>query len=132
MTFQAAGRYAEAAEAFNQTIKVNPNDAKAYARLGMAYSAMEKHKDAIVVYKMALQIDGSVLGAPRLLHVGSLLSGAEKSSEALSAFKQALYIARAEAIDLEQKQPQRYPSLEQLHYGVGNRLPEFETFRRID
>ena len=119
VAFQAAGRYAEAAEAFNQTIKVDPNDAKAYAGLGMAYTALQKHKDAIVVYKMALQINESVLGAPAYYMWGHSYLALDKTSEALSAFKQSLDIKRAEALDPERKEIQRYPSLEQLHYGIG-------------
>jgi TonB family protein len=119
VTLQASGRYAEAAEAFNQAIKFNPNDANAYARLGMAYSAMLKHKDAIPVYKMALQINKGALGAPAYYMWGHSYLALEKTSDALKAFKQALSISKAQAVDLERKETQRYPSLEQLHYGMG-------------
>ncbi len=119
VTLQASGRYAEAAEAFNQAIKFNPNDANAYARLGMAYSAMLKHQDAIPVYKMALQINGSALGAPAYYMWGHSYLALAKTSDALKAFKQALSITKAESIDPERKETQRYPSLEQLHYGIG-------------
>ena len=119
VTSQASGRHAEAAEAFNQAIRINPNDANAYARLGMAYSALQKHKDAIVVYKMAHQTDRNVLGAPAYYMWGHSYLALDKSSDALSAFEQALYITRSESIDLEGKETPRYPSLEQLHYGMG-------------
>jgi Flp pilus assembly protein TadD/outer membrane biosynthesis protein TonB len=116
---QAAGRYAEAAEAFNQAIRVDPNDANAYARLGMAYSATQKHKDAIVVYKMAVQTNQSAIGALAYYMWGHSYLALDKNSDALSAFKQALYIKKAEAVDPEGKETQRYPSLEQLHYAMG-------------
>jgi TonB family protein len=119
VTFQASGRFAEAAEAFNQAITVNPNDANAYARLGMAYSALQKHKDAIVVYKMALQTNRRALGAPAYFMWGHSYLAVEKNSDALSAFKQALFIKKAEAIEVEKKETQQYPSLEQLHYSLG-------------
>ncbi|MFN2511906.1 MAG: TonB family protein [Pyrinomonadaceae bacterium] len=119
VTLQASGRYAEAAEAFNQAIKFNPNDANAYARLGMAYSAVLKHKDAIPVYKMALQINGSALDAPAYYMWGHSYLALEKTSDALKAFKQALSIIKAQSIDPERKETQRYPSLEQVHYGIG-------------
>jgi TonB family protein len=119
VTFQASGRFAEAAEAFNQAITVNPNDANAYARLGMAYSALQKHKDAIVVYKMALQTNRRALGAPAYYMWGHSYLAVEKNSDALSAFKQALFIKKAEAIEVEKKETQQYPSLEQLHYSLG-------------
>ncbi|MBA3514412.1 MAG: TonB family protein [Pyrinomonadaceae bacterium] len=119
VALQAAGSYADAAEAFNQTVKLDPNDAKAYARLAMAYSALQKHKDAIVVYKMALQTNPGVLDALTYYMWGHSYLALDKTSEAVAAFKRALYITRAEAIDLEQKETSRYPSLEQLHYGMG-------------
>lgn len=119
VAFQASGRYSEAAEAFNQAIRHDPNDANAYASLGMAYSAMEKHEDAIVVYKMALQTNRSALGAPAYYMWGHSNLALDKISDALSAYKQALHIMRAEAKDLERKETLRYPSLEQLHYGMG-------------
>lgn len=119
VTFQAAGQFTEAAEAFNQAIKLNPNDADAYARLGMAYSAMLKHMDALVVHKMAHHINGSALGAPAYYMWGHSYLALEKNSEALQAFKQALEITRNQAIDPERKDIQSYPSLEQLHYGMG-------------
>jgi TonB family protein len=119
LAFQSVGRYAEAAEAFDQTIRANPNDANAYARLAMTYTALQKHKDAIPVYKMAHQINASVLGASAYYMWAHSYLAIEKSSEALAAFKQALDIKRAEAVDPEQKETQAYPSLELLHYGMG-------------
>lgn len=119
VTFQASGRFAEAAEAFNQAVKLNPNDADSYARLGMAFSAMLKHQDAIPVYKMASQIDRSALSAPAYYMWGHSYLALEKTSDALKAFKQALQIIKAQSIDPEGKETQAYPSLEQLHYGMG-------------
>jgi TonB family protein len=119
LTFQAAGRHSDAADAFNETIKFNPNDANAYSRLGMSYSVMAKHKDALIVYKMARQINGSVLGADAYYLWGHSYLALGKNSEALSSFKQALYIMRAEAADPEKKEPRRFPPLEDLHYGMG-------------
>lgn len=117
--FQAAGQYPEAAEAFNQAVKLNPNDANAYARLGMAYSSMLKHTDALVVYKMAANINRDVLGAPAYYMWGHSYLALEKNSEALQAFKRAFAITKADAVDPEGKETQRYPSLEQLHYSLG-------------
>jgi TonB family protein len=119
VTFQSAGRYTEAAEAFSQTIKVDPNDAKAYARLAMAYTALHRDKDAIIVYKMAHQINASVLDAPAYYTWGHSYLALDKSSDALAAFKQALDIKRVEAVDPARKETPGYPSLEQLHYAMG-------------
>lgn len=117
--FLAAGRYEEAAEALNQAIRVDPNDANAYMKLAMSYSGMHKDKEALAGYKMTTQIKQSVLDAPAYyMWAGSYLA-LNKTSEAISAFKQALYIVRAEAIGLEPTKIQSFPSMEQLHHGLG-------------
>jgi TonB family protein len=119
MALQASGRHAEAAEAFNQAVRLDPNDAQAYGRLAMSYSELQKHTEAIVVYKMAAQTDGTVLGAQAYYMWGQSYLALEKNSDALRAFKQALDITRADAIDPERKEVKGYPLLEQLHYALG-------------
>ena len=119
VAFQASGRHTDAAEAFNQAVSVDPNYANAYGRLAMSYSELQKHKEAIAVYKMAVQTDRSALGAPGYYMWGHSYLALEKTSEALSAFKQALYITRADAIDPERKEENGYPLPEQLHYAMG-------------
>ncbi len=119
VAFQASGRHTEAAEALNQAVRVDPNFANAYGRLAMSYSELQKHKEAIAVYKMALQTNPSVLSAQAYYMWGQSYLALKKTSEAISAFKQALYITRADAIDPERKESPRFPSLEQLHYAMG-------------
>ncbi len=119
MAFQVSGRHAEAAEAFNQAVRVDPNYANAYGRLAMSYSELQKHKEAIAVYKMAVQTDPSVLGAQAYYMWGHSYLALEKTSEALSAFKQALSITRADAIEPQRKEATGYPLPEQLHYAMG-------------
>ena len=114
----AAGRYEQAAAAFNHVIQVDPNDADGYLKLAMSYSGMRKDKEAIAGFKMAAQIKKSVFDVRAYyLWAGSYVA-LDKNSEAISAFKEALKIKRAEAIELEPK-PQSFPSLELLHYGLG-------------
>ncbi len=118
VAFLASGRYQEAIQALNQAIKVDPNDVSAYIKLGMSYSGLQKDKEAIAVLKMAVQINRSALDAPAYFLLGQSYLGLSKNSEALAAFKQALFITRAEAIGLE-KEIQKIPTPEQLHYGMG-------------
>ncbi|MCM3870851.1 MAG: TonB family protein [Pyrinomonadaceae bacterium] len=116
---QASGRHSEAAEAFNQAVRLDPNDAQAYGRLAMSYSELQRHTEAIAVYKMAVQTDGTVLGAQAYYMWGQSYLALEKNSDALKAFKQALAITRADAIDQERKEVKDHPSLEQMHYALG-------------
>lgn len=115
----AAGRYEQAAAAFNQAIQVNPNDANAYLKLAMSYSGMRKDKEAIAGYKMAAQINEAVFDVRAYYFWAGSYVAIDKNTEAISIFKKALKIRRAETIELEPTQSQNYPSLEVLHHGLG-------------
>lgn len=129
VAFLASGRYEDAAEALNQAVRAEPNDAITYMKLGMSHSGMHKNKEAIVNYKMASQINQSVLDASAYYMWGGSYLALNKTSEAISAFKQALYIMRAEAIGLEPKTAQSFPSQEQLHHGLGIAYMNSRRFR---
>jgi TonB family protein len=43
----ASGKYKDAVESFTQAVALNPQDAIAHAKLGLAYSALGEHKPAI-------------------------------------------------------------------------------------
>ncbi|MCM3902134.1 MAG: TonB family protein [Pyrinomonadaceae bacterium] len=128
LELQASGQHAEAAEALNQAVRVNPNDANAYGRLAMSYSTLKKHKEAVAVFKMAVQTDRSVLGAQAYYLWGHSYLALKRTQDALTAFKQSLYIVRADAIDPERKLVMGYPSPEQLHYAMGMAYLEWKHF----
>ena len=113
------GRYEEAARALHQAIETDPNDANAYLTLAMSYSAMNKHKEAVVGYKMVARIKPSALDASAYYMLGGSLLALDKNSDAISAFKRALNINRAEAVGLESTAIQGFPSLEQLNQAIG-------------
>ncbi|MDQ3668288.1 MAG: TonB family protein, partial [Acidobacteriota bacterium] len=119
VTFQASGRYAEAAEAFNQSIRLNPNDAIAYLKLGLAYSGLRQYKEALVGFKMAARIKREVVDAEGYYRWGYAYSTLGELSNAQDAFKQALYIARAEAADPGVEKAENSPLLEEIHYSLG-------------
>jgi TonB family protein len=118
LTFLAAGYFAEAAAEFSQAVQTNPNDANAYAKLAMSLSGLGKDKEALAGYKMAAQISPSVLDAAAYYNWGKSYLALEKNSDAVSAFKQALSLMRAEAIGLEPKTV-GMPSAEQVHHYMG-------------
>lgn len=62
-----SGRYEEAIEAFNQSIKINPNDAGAYYNLGEIYKKMGKDKESIDYFKEAIKHDSCFTKAYRNL-----------------------------------------------------------------
>ena len=118
LTFLAANYFAEAAAEFSQAVQANPNDANAYAKLAMSLSGMGKDQEALAGYKMAAQISPSVLDAAAYYNWGKSYLSLEKNSDAISAFKQALSLMRAEAIGLEPKTV-GMPSAEQVHHYMG-------------
>jgi len=119
VAFLTAGNYEEAATALNQAVQVNPNDANAYLKLALSYSALHKDKEAVAGYKMAKQIERSVFDAPAYFNWGRSYLALDKNSDAISAFKQTLSLMRAEAIGLEPKTSASAPSLEQVHHHLG-------------
>jgi Flp pilus assembly protein TadD len=119
VTFLIAGNYEEAATALNQAVQANPNDANAYLKLALSYSALHKDKEAVAGYKMAKQIERSVFDASAYFNWGRSYLALDKTSDAISAFKQTLTLMRAEAIGLEPKTSASVPSLEQVHHHLG-------------
>jgi tetratricopeptide (TPR) repeat protein len=118
LTYLAAGAYKEAVEAFNQSIRLNPNDAIVYMKLGLAYSALRKYKEAVNGLKMAIRINPEIVNAEAYYYLGYSYFERGNHKDALEAFKQALYLTRAEVIDKDAAAEQSFP-LEQIHYSLG-------------
>ncbi len=117
LSFLRAGRDAEAVEALKKAVYLNPQDSQAYAKLGLAYSALGKHTEAIAVFKMAADIKREVLDAEANYRLGEAYTAIGKHSEALKAFKQALYVKRAETID--GSPGSGFPESADLHFSLG-------------
>ncbi|MEP6921237.1 MAG: tetratricopeptide repeat protein [bacterium] len=119
LMFLAAGRYQDAVEALNEALRADPNDALSYAKLAMSYSALHQDTEAVANFKMASQIKQSVIDAPAYYMWGGSYLALNKTSAAIAAFVQALYIVRADAVSAEPKKIRRFPSEDQLHQGMG-------------
>ena len=118
MTHLAANRFPEAVKSLNESVRLNPNDAQTYLKLGVAYSSQAQYKEAVAVLKMALQIKREVVDAQGFYHLGTAYSNLGKHSDALNAFKQALYIMRADAVDT-QSTAKNAPPLAHVYHGIG-------------
>lgn len=55
--FSRIGDYQKAIDDCHQAIRYDANYGKAYGRLGLAYSKMNRHQEAIDAYKNALRIE---------------------------------------------------------------------------
>lgn len=113
------GKYADAVKAFEESARLNPNDAKTYLKLGLAFSAQNQYKEAIAALKMAIQIKPEVVDAQGYYHLGNAYAETGKHAKALEAFKQALYIIRAEAIDQARAGVKSQVPLDDVHLRIG-------------
>jgi tetratricopeptide (TPR) repeat protein len=114
-----AGRNSDALEALRQAVYLNPQDAIAYGKLGLAYSALGQHQEAIAAFKIAINIKPDSLDAEENYRLGEDYTAIGKHSEALKAFKQALHVARPEAIAPESSKAKEFPTVADLHFGLG-------------
>lgn len=119
LTFLASGRYADAAEALREATSRDPHDAAAYAKLGLAYAALQDYQQAILVLKIAIKIKPGMVDGEAYYQLGNAYLSIGKHSQALEALKQAMYIKRAEKADPELGTAPKPPSFPDLHYLMG-------------
>src|SRR5579863_10416159 len=62
IALEQLGRIAEAAEAWRSVTEQDPNDAAAFASLGVDLSKQQKYMEAAVAYKKAIALDPSLPG----------------------------------------------------------------------
>jgi len=82
--YSAAGLHAEAIEAYQQAIKINPYYTIAYHNLGITYGNLGRHSESIDAFKEAIKIDPCFAEAHGNLGVayeklGKLSEAAEKA-----------------------------------------------------
>jgi Flp pilus assembly protein TadD len=141
----SSGRYEEAVQALRDAVQLDPNDAMAYAKLGLAYSSLGQYKEAIPVFKMAVRIRPEVVDAQVYYELGQAYRSLDKHSDALSAFKQGLYVKRAELTDPDKNSKRTSPTsptLLDLHYRLaaeyfavkryGDAIKEFNEATALD
>ena len=140
-----SGRFEEAVQALKEATQINPNDASAYAKLGLAYSSLGQYKEAIPVFKMAASIRPEVVDAEVYYELGQAYRSLGKHSDALSAFKQGLYAKRVELTDPDKNSKRTSPTsptLLDLHYRLaaeyfavkryGDAVKEFNEATALD
>jgi TonB family protein len=124
-----AGRYTEAVGDLRQAVYLNPEDALAYSKLGVAYAALGQHKETVAVLKLAIRIKAEVVDAEAYYRLGEAYTALGKHSEALRTFKQAMYITRARVLESDASKNAGFPSLADLHYGLGLAYHNLLSFR---
>ncbi|MEP6743087.1 MAG: TonB family protein [bacterium] len=118
LTYLTARRYTEAVGALRRAVLRDPQDALAYIKLGLAYSALGQDKETIAALKVAIRLNTQLVGAEDFYRLGEAYTGLGKHSEALEAFQQAMYSTRAQA-ESDGSEIRQSPTLAELHYGLG-------------
>jgi serine/threonine protein kinase len=81
-------RYEEALVAYEQAIRLNPNDAGAYYYKGVALGELKRYEEELVAYEHALRLNPNY--ANTYYNKGVALGELKRYEEALLAFEQAL------------------------------------------
>lgn len=124
-----AGKPSEAILTLKEAIHKDPENVGAYLKLGLSYSALRQHNEAIAVYKMAIQIRRDLVDAQAYYQLGQAYTGVGKHSDALAAFKQALYITRADTMNSNGQKARNVPSTEELRYSLGSAYHRLSKYK---
>ncbi|HLA12078.1 MAG TPA: TonB family protein [Pyrinomonadaceae bacterium] len=137
----AAANYEAAADFFKRVIQRDPKDAIAYTKLGLAYSVMNKHEDAIEAYKQALRLQRAFVTFDSYYRLGNSHIGLEQYTSAISPLRQSLYMLRAQKLNPGPQKADPGPSEADICYALGlayygsesfrNAVKEFETAVRL-
>jgi Flp pilus assembly protein TadD len=92
-------RFAEAVDAFQRCLKLNPGDFKAEDNLGLSYAGLGRREEAAAAYQQAIDWQsGAALKNPGpYIDLGDLLLDENRNEEAVSYLLQAIGIAPREA-----------------------------------
>ena len=111
-------QYQAAVDFFKQAIYANPNDALAYYKLGLAYSAVGSHKETIVAYQQAIKLARVFANADSYYRLGNAYSALNDYAAAIEPLKQSLYMIRAQTLENGKNQPGD-PSESDVHFALG-------------
>ena len=85
-----SGKYEEAVDTYKQAIKVNPDDAVAYNKLGIAYRSAGKMQESLEALKQAIKIKSDYAEAH--YELGLTYRSSFKNQEALDSYIKAVRI----------------------------------------
>ena len=95
LAFEQEGKIAEAEADWRSLLSSQPNDAEAYAHLGLLEARQEHYKEAIVLYRKALSLNPKMPGLR--LNLGLAYFKAGELPEAVQTFE-ALLRKRAQVL----------------------------------
>jgi tetratricopeptide (TPR) repeat protein len=136
----ASAKYKDAVESLKQAIAVNPEDAIAHAKLGLAYSALGEHKPAITEFKQAIKLNRAFVDAASFYQLGIAYLALSDYASAVDPLKQALYGVKAKVLEDRIKstagpdEAEINDALGRAYYGIGSyrqAVKAFETAVRL-
>lgn len=119
LSFLASRRYAEAVEALKEAIQLNPNDANAYFKLGLAHSGLSQPEEVVVALNTGIGIKPELADAETYYYLGNAYTALRKHAEALESLKQAMRLMKAGKGNSETANVPTSPSFPALHYVTG-------------
>ena len=136
----ASAKYKDAVESLTQAVTVNPQDAIAHAKLGLAYSALGDHKPAIAEFKQAIKLNRAFVDADSYFRLGIAYLALSDYAAAIDPLKQALYGVKAKVMEDRTKstagpsEAEINDALGRAYYGIGSyrqAVKAFETAVRL-
>jgi TonB family protein len=136
----ASGKYKDAVESLTQAVAVNPQDAIAHAKLGLAYSGLGQHKPAIAEFKQAIKLNRAFVDADSYFSLGVAHLALADYPSAIDPLKQALYGVKAKVLEDRTKstagpgEAEINDALGRAYYGIGSyrqAVKAFETAVRL-
>jgi tetratricopeptide (TPR) repeat protein len=89
-TLDDLSRYEEAIAAYDQAIRLDPNNADAYNNKGVDLYDLKRYEEAIVAYDQAIRLDPN--NADAYYNKGNTLYDLKRYEEAIAACDQAIYL----------------------------------------
>ena len=92
-------RFDEAVHAFQQSLKLDPQNVKSEDNLGLAYAGLNRVNDAVAAYHSAIewQRDASIKNPGPFVNLADLLLDQNHSEEAIAYLREAIQIAPQDA-----------------------------------
>src|SRR6266404_5948068 len=120
MASLGSAKYSEAGEFFKQALVLAPKDALSYSKLGIAYSGLNEHKEAILAFKQAIRLERAFVDVEAYYRMGDAYISLGEHEAAIEPLKRALYGIRAQQLDPQSHKPgPGSPTLLQIHYDLG-------------
>lgn len=95
-----SGDNEKAIEAFNQAVKLNPNDADSYYYLGSTYIVLKKYEEAAAAYEKAIRLNPKAADADTYYNLGNAYFELKKYPEAVKALTKATTLEERSSEDV--------------------------------